>query len=371
MTTENPQQRLYLSLELGDKNWKLSFFDGQKLRQVNMPAADQEALRQHVTLAKQRLKLPAQTPLYSCYEAGRDGFWIHRLLQREGIENVVVDSASIEVSRRRRHVKTDRLDGRKLVEMLWRYHQQGERRHWRVVRVPSEKQEDARRSHRERERLVRERSQHLTRLRSLLVLHGVRVSDPRHMQPTQLRDWQGQALPAQLTVELQREQQRLALVDQQLGTLEKWQHQRLQKPQTKAERQAQKLTRLRSIGETTGWVLGKELFGWREFDNRRQVGALAGLTGTPYNSGRSQRDQGISKAGNARIRYLAVELAWRWVRLQPESELSQWFWHRFGYGNKRQRRVGIVAVARKLLVALWKYLEHDELPAGAVLKSHS
>lgn len=368
MTQENPQMALYFALELGDKKWKLAFFNGEKVRQVDVPAADQQAVRRHLVLAKQRLGLAEDAPVYSCYEAGRDGFWIHRFLQHCDIENLVVDSASIEVSRRRRHVKTDRLDAQKLVLMLWRYRCHGERKLWRVVHIPSVSEEDERRIHRERERLVKEHSQHLTRIRSLLVLHGVRVKSPRRAVIEQLRGWQGQLLPAHIVAELQREQQRLELVEQQQRTLGQQQQQRLKAPLNNGDRQAQKLMQLRGIGVTTGWVLGKEFFGWRTFRNRRQVGSLAGLTGTPYDSGESTRDQGISKAGNRRVRYLCVELAWRWIRLQPDSELTHWFLERFGHGSKRMRRVGIVAVARKLLVALWKYLEQDELPAGARLK---
>ena len=369
MTQANPQAAVYMALELSSKTWKIALSNAAKIREVNVAAGDRAGLLEVVGEAKRRWQLSAETVVYSCYEAGRDGFWIDRWLRAAGILNVVVDSASVEVNRRQRHVKTDRLDAQKLVQMLMRYQRQGERTLWRVVRVPSEAEEDERRAHRERQRLLGERTAHRNRLRSLLVLHGVRVKSLAKLSLGQLRDAQGRALPAALVAECEREQARLGLVEQQLKDLERVQAQQLAQPRSAADRQAARLIQLRGVGPVSALVLAKEFFGWRALRNRRQVGALAGLTGCPYASGTLARDQGISKAGNTRVRAVMIELAWAWLRLQPTSELTQWFWRRFGQGNARARRVGIVAVARKLLVALWRYLEQGEVPPGAVLKT--
>jgi transposase len=361
---------LFMAMELSKSKWKLAFSNGSKIRQVNVRAGDQESLQAAVAQARQKLGLNADAAVRSCYEAGRDGFWIDRLLRSLGIENLVVDAASIEVDRRARRAKTDRLDAEKLVRMLMRYHH-GERRLWRVARVPSLAEEDQRRLHRELERLKKERTAHRARVQSLLALQGVGAKPDRRgrLALEALRTWEGQPLPAALREELQRQLQRLGMVEEQIAALEKRQEQALAQPQTAAQQQAAQLMRLRGVGAISAWLLVYEFFGWRDLQNRRQVGALAGLTGTPYASGDCVRDQGISKAGNKRVRWLAIELAWSWLRFQPASELTQWFWRRFGSGSQRMRRVGIVALARKLLVALWKYLARAELPAGAVLKA--
>jgi transposase len=219
------------------------------------------------------------------------------------------------------------------------------------------------------ERLKKERTAHRARVLSLLALHGVsrKLAAKRLRQP--VAEWPGVTVPAALGEELERQRQRLELVDRQVRELEKRQAEWLVKPQTATQQVAAKLARVRGVGPISAWLLAHEFFGWRELKTRRQVGALAGLTGTPYDSGQSRRDQGISKAGNKRVRWLAVELAWAWLRLQPARALTQWFWERFGHGNARQRRVGIVALARKLLVALWRYLETGDVPVGAVLKA--
>lgn len=363
---------LFMALELSNKKWKVAFATPRhNPRQVSLRAGDRDGLQQQIAKAKAKFALATDVAVKSCYEAGRDGFWVHRLLQSLGIENVVVDSSSIEVNRRARRRKTDRLDAEKLVRMLMRYHG-GESRLWGVARVPSEAEEDERRLHRERERLIRERTAHRTRIRALLALQGLRV-DPNWRrlaeQLDSLRRWDGQPLPSGLAAELRREAQRLQTLEAQLREVEQAQTRQLAKPQSESEQQAAKLHQLRAVGPVSALVLAKEFFGWRDFRNRREVGGLAGLTGTPYDSGGSERDQGISKAGNRRVRTLSVELAWSWLRFQPQSELSRWYVRRFGTGSNRMRRIGIVALARKLLVALWKYLVHGELPAGALQRA--
>jgi len=367
--TADPQA-LYMSLELANRKWDLAFTRGGTIRRRSVKAGDGEGTLLEVSRAKERLGLPADARVVSCYEAGRDGFWIHRFLVNHGIENLVVDAASIEVSRRKRRRKTDRLDAEKLVRLLLR-HCGGEEKVWGVARVPSEAEEDERRLHRELDRLKKERTSHRNRIRSLLVLHGIREMPGRDYRRdlARFRTLEGQALPGALRGELERESERLEMLEEQICSVKAARRARLKEPETAGEQRAAKLIRLRGVGPESSWVLSHEFFGWRRFRNRREVGALSGLAGTPYNSGDSSRDQGISKAGNKRIRCTMIELSWLWLRFQPESALSKWFWKRFGHGSSRMRRIGIVAVARKLLIAFWKYLEWDEVPAGAVLAS--
>jgi transposase len=368
-TVHHSEKTLLLGLELSNRSWRLAFDNGEKIRQVTVASWDQDGFRSAVATAKAKLKLPPETPVCSCYEAGRDGFGIHRFLASEGIVNVVVDPASIEVNRRHRRCKTDRLDAAKLVTMLRRYHG-GERTLWQVLRVPSEDEEDRRRLHRERERLLKERGQHRSRLRSLICLHGVQVASrvpPQSWDVASLRTWRGDPLGPDQAAEIVREQQRLKLVEEQLETFrQRLAEELVADASSRSSQQVHQLVRLRSIGLLTAWILSREFFAWRHFRNRREVAAAAGLCGAPYASGDSCHDQGLTKAGNPRIRTLMIELAWSWLRFQPESELSRWYHERFGH-NKRSRMVGIAALARRLLIALWRYLEFNELPAGALL----
>jgi len=359
---------LYMALELSNKNWRLAFGDGTKRRQTSVPAADLVKLAEAVAKAKERFKMPASARVVSCYEAGRDGFWLHRHLRSVGIENEVIDAASIEVNRRLRHVKTDRLDGERLLAKLIRHHT-GEREGWSVVRAPSLEEEDARRLHRELERLKRERLAHRVRIQSLLVVQGIRVrsTGAAKLRLETLTLWDGRSLPGELRCELERELERLALVERQIAALEAERRERLREPKTDAERSVVQLMRLGAIGPTSAWLLVMEFFGWRRFRNRREVAALAGLVSTPYNSGDRERDQGISKAGNRRVRAMMVEIAWLWLRFQPKSALSQWYHRRFAGGGLRMRRIGIVALARRLLIALWRYLADGVIPEHARL----
>jgi len=357
---------LYMAFELGEKHWKLSLSDGVRSpSRYTVAAGDTAVLLGCIAKAKARCGLAPQARVRSCYEAGRDGFWLHRWLVEQGIDNIVVDSSSIEVNRRARRAKTDRLDGDKLLSMLLRYHGE-EPRVWSVVRVPTPEQEDARRAHRELGRLGHERTAHINRIRGLLVLNNVRVKyvGGRLWQ----RWWTGHAkeLPPGVRAEIERESARLLLVKQQMDTIEAAQRQAVD---SNTEPQVARLAQLRAIGMSSGWVLAKELFGWRRFRNRREVAGCLGLTPSPYASGESETEQGISKAGNRRVRTLMVELAWSWLRYQPQSELSQWFNRRFAGGGKRLRRIGIVALARRLAIALWRYLEDGLIPQGAQLKA--
>ena len=363
---------LYIAFELSNSKWKLAFSDGSKVRYKTITAGNLAQLQIEIDLAKQKFQMIEDVRVVSCYEAGRDGFWIHRYLESQGIENLVVDSASLEVNRRKRRAKTDRIDVGKLMRMLMRYWG-GEKKVWSVVRVPSEQDEDARHLHRGLEDLKKERTMHRNRIKGFLIQHGIKVSNPSHKrfleQLEELRTWNGQQVPPDLKSKIIREYERLQMVEDQIKALEKVKTERLKNPDTDSLEKVVKLASLYGIGSVSSWTFVMEFFGWRQFQNRKEVGALAGLTPTPYDSGKSLREQGISKAGNQRIRALAVEIAWAWLRFQPQSKLSQWYMKRFGGGGKRMRRIGIVAMARKLLIDLWRYLEYDKIPEGARLKS--
>ena len=369
---------LYLALELSWNTWKLAFTigRGQKPRLRTTAARNLEDLRDEIEAAQKRFGLPAETPVVSCYEAGRDGFWIDRLLRSQGIQNIVVDSASIEVNRRQRRAKSDRLDAEKLLDMLIRWHN-GERKVWAVLHVPTVEVEEGRQLHRELIALKGERTAHVNALKGLLAGLGLATSVdddfPRRLE--QLRQWDGTGVPAGMRQRLLREFARWQMVGRQIQELEKQRAEQVRTGQAPEVKLVRRLLTLRGIGSNGAWLLVWEFFSWRQFHNRREVGSLSGLTPTPYSSGDTRHEQGISKAGNRRVRWMMVQLAWGWLQYQPDSELSQWYHTRFGQGNARQRKIGIVALARKLLIALWQYLETGEVPAGAQLigwdKKHS
>jgi transposase len=362
---------LHLAFELGWTQWKLAFTIGfgQKPRQRTIRARDLAALEQEIAKAKRRFKLAETAPVVSCYEAGRDGFWLHRYLTAQGISNLIVDSASIEVNRRKRRVKSDRLDASKLVSMLLRYHA-GERKVWSVVWVPSVTDEDQRQLHRELQELKDDQTRHTNRIKGLLASQGLDLEVVDELLPEWLaaaRLWDGTALGADLQRRLMREYQRWQFVHRQVLDLSIERRRRILCDDTPHVDRVRRLLGLAGIGVNGAWLLVYEFFAWRKLQNRKQAGALVGLTGTPYQSGDSSREQGISKAGSKRMRKMLVELAWCWLRWQPESALSQWYARRFGTGKGPARKIGIVALARKLFIALWRYLERGEIPAGAKL----
>ena len=361
---------LYIAFELSHRKWKLAFSNAEKMRTVTIEARDLGQLQDEIEKAKQRFGFKGQIRLVSCHEAGRDGFWLHRYLLSCGIENVVVDSASIEVNRRKRRAKTDRIDARKLLHKLLRYHG-GEELVWSVVNVPSEQAEDGRQLHRELEVLKKERTMHRNRLKSLLIQQGIAVSNPSSrkflIELETLRTWDGKELPADLKARIIREHARLRMVEEQIYALGKEREKRVAAADNVSVQQVSQLMTLVGIGMNSSWKFVMEFFAWRNFKNGKQIGALSGMTPTPYDSGAGQREQGISKAGNERIRTLAVEMAWVWLRFQPQSKLSQWYLKRFAEGGKRMRRIGIVAMARRLLIDLWRYLQQGVVPEGARL----
>lgn len=377
-TTATPKQTaapaipgLCMAIESGAKEWKLFFSTGlgQHPRQRTVAARRLDRLAEEISRAKAHFGLAPDAPVSSCYEAGRDGFWLHRALVGMGIENRIVDSSSIEVNRKQRRAKTDRVDGQSLLRMLWRYHN-GEKTVFRMVQVPSEAEEDERQLHRELVTTKRDRVDVVNRIKGLLFGQGIYLTELGDWaeQLPRLRRWNGKALGEGLLKRIQREWGKVVLLAKQISELEKERRRLLKEAKGKAAQVAGKLIRVRGIGENAGWLYSTEFFAWREFRNRRQVGGLSGLAGTPYQSGNDSREQGMSKAGNRWVRGIAIEIAWGWLRYQPESELTRWYQRRFGHGSSRVRRIGIVALARKLLIELWKYLETGTPPAGALLK---
>lgn len=362
---------LYMAIELGGTKWALMFATrlGQKPRRRSVAAGDLDGLQSEIAKARRYFGLAPDAPVYSCYEAGRDGFWPHRFLLNRGVRNAVVDSASVEVSQRQRRVKTDRLDAKNLLRRLIRYHQ-GEDESLSVVRVPTESEEDQRRIQREMRRRVEARKAQRSRIQALLNLKGIRVNSvhPRLAERLpELVGAGGQRLGPCERAEIDRELRLLQVLNDQIQEIRQERRRRLREEDSEPMRKIGALQCLHGIGEESSWLFVTEMFGWREFSNVREVSALSGLAPSVYGSDQTVREQGISKAGNERVRTMAVEIAWKWLEHQPHSALSQWFERRFANQSSRVRRNGITALARKLVVSLWKYLEWGEVPAGAVL----
>lgn len=363
---------LYMAMELSNKKWKLGFSNGSKMRQKSVEARNQARLLEEVRLSKRKLGLPAEAQVVCCFEAGRDGHWIHRWLSSEGFAVLEIDSSSIETARGRKHVKTDRVDVEKLLDLLLRYCT-GFRKAFQVVRVPSEEAEAGQRLHREDEYLIGQRTRISNRIKGLLVAQGVTEISLKGDFAGRLegvRRWNGQGLSPELQAELIRMHAQYRLFEEQLSAVARAYAAELES-ETPLGIKRRRLEALKSMGPKTSRVLTAEVFAWRKFDNTKQVGGMSGLTPTPSQSGDERREQGISKAGNRRVRWVMIEFAWLWLRWQPDSELSQWYRRRFAHGSPRMRRIGIVALARKLLIALWRYVEFGELPAGAVLKAQA
>ena len=370
----NRSPALLVSLELADRSWKVAVTDRMRPR-ASMLKLDTTHLWQRLSELVSRLQelkcrfgLPACCPVALLYEAGQDGFWIARALEAQGIRVLVVDAASIPVARHARRAKTDRLDAMKLLEVLSAW-LRGERSEVRMVRIPPAQAEAQRLLSRERGLLQKEVQQHRDRTRKLLRTQGctteIDSTFAERLLAGQVRCADGTPLPEELWNWLLREQHRLEIARSQLASVEKTLLQQL--PET-VQRCIATLAGLRGIGWVGAMRLVLELF-WRDFANRRQVGACVGLVPQPYDSGDSHTDQGISKQGNRRLRALLIELAWTWLRYQPDSTLAQWFARRTAGSGKRGRRVAIVAVARRLAIDLWRYLRDGVIPPRAKLKA--
>jgi transposase len=360
---------LYVAFELGCDKWRLASGTamGDNARQRNVSARSHEAVLDEIAKAKVKFGMAPDAPVVCCYEAGRDGHWLHRFLTANGMTCHEVDSSSIEVNRRKRRAKTDRLDAEQLLRMLIRY-ENGERNVWRVVHVPSLEDETRRHAHRELEDWKDQRRQHSNRIKGLLAMVGqdVEVDEKFPKRLEQLRNWDGSCLEEALTQRLLRQFEGWHFADRKVKDLQNERRRQIRSGTAPWLEKVRRLLSLKGIGANSAWLFVAEVFGWRKIRTGKEIGSLAGLTPTPYASGRSAHEQGISKAGNRRLRAMAVEIAWCWVQYQPQSALSQWFLKRFGHGP-RLRKIGIVALARKLLVALWKYLERGEVPPGAML----
>jgi transposase len=365
---------IFVAIELSQKRWLLTLHSPERDRisRHRLEGGDHAGLLALIEKVKARAaaKLGSVPGVVSCYEAGYDGFWLHRLLEAAGIANFVFDAASIAVEQRSRRAKTDRIDGELLLRTLMAY-LRGEPRVVRIVRVPSVEQEDARRASRERGRLTKEQTAHTTRIKALLRLLGMAVGNPRRRDwltwLVKQRDWQGQAVPPQIMAEIKREHARLMLVREQLDALAQAAADLTPAAAQMAQR-SELLLRLKSLGPAFATTLTSEVF-YKDFRNRREVASYFGLTPSPWQSGGIDRDQGISKAGNPRARCAAIEMAWLWLRHQPDSNLTQEYRRRTLNASKRIKRVAIVALARKLIVALWRYLTTGLVPEGAMLKT--
>jgi transposase len=362
---------LFVALELSRSTWLVAVHSpsADKVSQHRLEGGDTDGLLALIERKRRQAEERLGRPLrvLSCFEAGYDGFWLHRWLCVRGVDNRVLDAASVLVDRRARRAKTERLDAAGLLRTLMAL-ERGEAQVCRVVRVPSPEQEDGRRRSRERARLVVERGQHTSRIKGLLMTQGIRDFEPAR------RDWQarfealrtgnGQPLPPCLRAELLRECRRLWQVIEMIHEVEAE-----QKAVAAAEAShAAHLARLCGIGPTFAAVLSEEVF-FRDFRNRRELGAYLGLAPSPWQSGTVRRDQGIAKAGNRRARRTAIELAWLWLRHQPGSALARWFHERVGAAKGRMRRIMLVAMARKVIVSLWRYLTDGTVPEGALLKA--
>lgn len=366
-TVEKDSATVLVAIELSGKSWLV----GVQRRSAARPSLHRLAAGDGPGLVKLLGELGAAgVRVVTCYEAGRDGFWLHRLLGEAGIENHVIDPASLRVDRRARRAKTDRIDVCALLRALAAW-LRGECQECRMVRVPSEAEEDAKRLHRERQRLINERVAHVNRIKALLALHGIGGFAPlradRRVRLEALRTARGEALPMLLKEEIERELERLELIMRQIATLESLRDAALSTADPSASK-IQSLVRLKAIGAELATVLTREVF-YRAFRNRREVGAYVGLDPSPFRSGGMVHEQGIAKAGNPRARTAMIELAWLWLRYQPDSALSRWFRARVGTAGGRIKRIAIVALARKLLVGLWRYLTTGLVPEGAVLKT--
>jgi len=367
-----PGATLYLAFELGSTKWTLAFTTspGQRARLRRIAAGDLRGLQQEVLTAKARFGVPLDAPVRSCYEAGRDAFWLHRWLVAQGIDNVVVDSASIEVNRRARRAKTDRLDAGKLVHLLMRW-AQGERKVWSVVQVPTPAAEAARQLSREIDTVREDRKRVRNRIQAFLATQGIRVElGPRFPERLpNLTTGDGRPLPTAWQARLAREWAHLEAIEIRLTTLTAERDGQIATGTDRVAEVARQLCRMRGVAETSAAVFSAELFGTRTFANGRQLGALTGLVPVPYRSDQRVQDQGISKAGRTELRRVAIQVAWGWVRWQPDSAVTQWFTRRFAGAGGRSRRIGIVAVARKLVIALWRFVAQGVIPEGATLKA--
>ncbi|MBL6930864.1 MAG: IS110 family transposase [Rhodospirillales bacterium] len=373
---DEKETAVFVSIELSRKSWLIGIHTplADKIGLHKVEAGDSSGLLALIRRTTQKVvrTTDKSVTVLSCYEAGYDGFWLHRILNEAGYNNLVIDPASIQVNRRARRAKTDRLDAIGMVRALMAF-KRGEEQVFNVVQVPSVEREDARRVHRERERLIKERIQHVNRIKGLLATQGIYDYEPlrRHRidRFETLKTAMGTVIPRRLHNEMMRHLQRLELVMEMIKGIEAERDAVVTgMADNESGRKIQQLVALKAIGPQFATVLVGEVF-HKDFSNRRHLASYAGLTPSPFNSGSMIREQGISKAGNPRARTTMIEMAWLWLRYQPNSALSNWFRERVGNGVGRIRRITIVALARKLLIALWRFLETGLIPDGVEMKA--
>jgi len=359
------RETVYVAIELSKKTWVLG---------IAHPDRDRPSIHRvsggNIAELVSRLRVAARNNrrILVCYEAGYDGFWLARALAKMGIECRVLDPASIQVNRRARRVKTDRIDVLALLRALIAT-DRGERHVCAIVRVPSVEEEDARRAHRERQRLVRERTGHINRIKGLLFAQGIRDIKPKlrrsRIDFAALETAEGHPLPDRLRRELEREYARLSLIATQLREVEK-ERDTADAQDPVVEQKRQLLVALHGVGATSAAILAREVFA-RSFASRRQLGSYLGLTPSAYDSGSTTRCQGISKAGNSWARRILIEVAWLWQKYQPASPLSHWYIQRTAGQSSRIRRIMLIALARKLAISLWRYVETGLVPEGVAI----
>jgi transposase len=371
---------ILMGIELSKKGWLVALRGPltDRISVHRLSAGDAKgllALAERARLAAADV-LATDVTIASCYEAGYDGFWLHRVLIGANVENYVIDPASIHVDRRARRVKTDRIDAQALLRTLMA-HRRGEGRVWSVVQVPTSDDEDRKRPHRERQNLLKERGRHVNRIKGLCSQQGILDYEPmradRHERLAELKTGDGRQLQPLLLAEMRRELARLEFLLDQVAELEDARETAVKAAPSDGTAPLQtqhvrSLRRLIAIGPETSTTLANEVF-YRRFKNRRQLAGYVGLTPSPHMSGGLSREQGISKSGNPRARTALVEATWLWLRHQPDSALAKWFTQRVGEQRGRMRRIMIVALARKLLVALWRYVETGLVPTGATLRT--
>jgi transposase len=376
VAAERDCSTVFVAIELSRSSWLVAVHTplADKIGLHRLAAGDVDGLLALIGRQRTRAETALARPVRvaACYEAGYDAFWLHRVLVANDVDNRVIDPSSLLVNRRARRAKSDRIDAEGMLRALMAY-ARGERRVFAVVAVPSVDEEDFKRLHRERQQLVKERTRHVNRVKALLAGQGIYGFQPRRADAVArlaaLRTGDGRVLAPRLEAEIRRQLDRLALVQVMIGEVEAERDALLEPAGVPDGRDKMRLlVQLRSIGPEIANVLVGEVF-YRAYDNRRQLGSYLGLTSSPFNSGAVTRDQGISKAGNRRARTTMIELAWLWLRYQPASALSRWFHDRVGDAKGRLKRIMIVALARKLAVALWRYLETGVVPTGAVLKA--
>lgn len=383
------QNTLYIGLELSERTWVVAFSDtlGRKPRIKSMRSGNFKKLEAEILHAKQRFGLDEDCPVASCYESGRDGFWIHRCLVAKGIESYIVDAASIQVNRRGKRAKTDRIDACKIVAALIRK-LKGDEFACQMIHIPSHIDEDERTLNREMRILKKERTAHTCRIKSHLNGQGIKsvtITSSFEANLAKFRTADDRPLMPRLQASLRREFKRIQIVNEQIRDLQAEQADlirtavkdnaakdkqpgaRQPESPSNAASQAAKLIQLCGVGPVLSWTLASEIFSWRNIKNNKQLAALVGLVPTPHQSGDVGKEQGISKAGRGELRVLLIEAAWGWLQFQPQSDLAKWYNAKFNDGTSRNRKRGVVALARKLLIALRKFLFEDEIPAGAKL----